>query len=272
MPRSVRFLPLLLVLLIGTVPLRAEVPFDLLAATPVGSWQRQESVNTDSDGNRLLSVIETGLLGEETRGGVPLVWVQTEVQVYRLGAAGAREPSGDRTVVQALVERSALAAGTLGGDYLRRLGREVIYQVGSEPPTRVSGAGQIAAAMASMSGTNTTPVLTPQGRETVTVAGARFDAHRLGSTFQSNAQLLGHRVTVDMQGTLWLSPTVPFGFVRSDTREVVNGVPSTTRSELISFGTSGAVSKITGTPRSLEIPQEWRGVFGSLQGLFGSGQ
>jgi hypothetical protein len=126
--------------------------------------------------------------------------------------------------------------------------------------------------MASMSGINTAPVLTPQGREMVTVSGGSFDSHRLGSTFQSRAQLLGHHVSVDMQGTVWLSPAVPFGFVRSDTREVVNGVPSTTRAELIEYGTSGAVSKITGTPRSLEIPQEWRGVFGSLQGMFGSGQ
>lgn len=267
MPCSVRLLPLLLIVLLGAGPTRADVPFDLLAATPIGSWQRQESTNTDNDGNRLLSVIETGLLGEEIRDGVPLVWVQTEVQVYRLDAAGAREPSGERTVVQALVERSALAAGIVGGgDYLRRLGREVIYQVGSEVPTRVSGAGQIAAAMAALSGINTTPVLTLEGRETADVAAGRFDTHRLSSTFQSNAQVLGHGMSIDLQGTVWLSPAVPFGFVRSDTREVVNGVPSTSRAELVAFGTSGAVSKITGTPRNLEIPREWRSVFGGLLG------
>lgn len=262
------FSALLVLLCVSGV--RADVPFDLLAATPPGSWQRQESVSTDSDGRQVLAVIETALLREERRNGVDYVWVQTEVQPYRLTAAGGREPDGDRTVMQTLLERRVLAAGTFGGlDNLRRFGSEVIYQVGEATPTRVVGAGQIAATIASLSGANTTPVLTPLGSEAVTTTAGRFDTRRLGSQFSSKGQLLGQSLSVDVQGTVWLSPAVPFGFVKSTSTELTNGIASSTRAELVAYGTAGAVSKISGTPTQLEIPAELRGLFGGLQSWLG---
>jgi hypothetical protein len=268
----VRTFTLLLALLIGAGTARADVPFDLLAATPPGSWQRQESVTTDSAGDRILTVIETALLQEAQHRGIPHVWVQTEVNTFQLGAAGQREPVGERTVVQALVERRVLAAGAFGGmDNLRRFGKEIIYQVGAQQATRVSGAGQLAATLAAMTGANTTPVLTPLGAETLATSAGRFETHRLGSQFRSSGQMLGQTVSIDVQGTVWLSPAVPFGFVRSDSIESINGVASSTRAELVAYGRSGASSKITGSTRDFEIPPELRGVLGSLQGLLGGG-
>ncbi|MFU8817663.1 MAG: hypothetical protein ACNA7W_20135 [Pseudomonadales bacterium] len=266
-----RWFPALLMLLCMS-GVRADVPFDLLAATPPGSWQRQESVSTDDAGRQVLAVIETALLAEEQRNGVDFVWVQTEIQPYRLTTAGEREPYGDRTVMQTLLQRRVLAAGTFGGlDNLRRFGSEVIYQVGEATPMRVVGAGQIAATIAGLTGANTTPVLTPLGSESLKTAAGRFDTTRLGSQFRSQGQLLGQSLSVDVQGSVWLSPVVPFGLVQSHSTEVTNGIASSTRTELVAYGSAGAVSKISGAPTHFEIPAELRGLFGGLQGWFGGG-
>ena len=241
-----------LALLPPMAPAGAGEWFDVLAVTPVGSWQLRETITTDHKGKKRVSVLRTSLIDAEKRGGEPYVWIETEVTNYKLKKKGERKKDGDTAVVKVLVKESALRGDPANiVNNLSGLGEEIIFQSGKNKPMKLSGGGAMAQGMMKALGTKVTFDFQEVGEEKVEIPAGNFVCTRVTGTGSAETKVLIKKIKVESESEMWLSAKVPFGLVKSLEQSKVNGKPQSGETVLLEYGDSGAVSKITEEPTSM---------------------
>lgn len=247
-------------------PAMAKGPsLDLLAATPIGSWQIREDYNTSPRGKRTVSVVKTSMLGEETRNGERYYWVemvQNEFKLRKSKKGEKRKPTGDQIVTKTLLPASTFTADPANAiANLSGVGEEMIIQTGNSDPIIMRGAGALASSFMQGSGGNISFDFAEQGTEQVAVTAGTFDTTIMSGTGSVTVDAVFKQITVTSKTTGWYSEQIPFGIVKSTGETTTNGKTTTNESQLIEYGMSGATSLITKTPQ--EMP--------NLEGLLGGG-
>jgi hypothetical protein len=247
--RSQLFVPgLVLAALALACPTRgAQIKFDVLAATPVGSWQVREQTTTKEDGSKRVLSIKTSMIGSEIRGGEPYLWVEMELRPTRIDKKGRvkEEPP----VISKLLVRQWFFDLDLGNVLCNPypFAQEIILQTAeSEVPTRYYGKGL--QKVGDLLGLGTKFQWKQLPNESVEVTAGIFHAIRLQGSATEETRALLRKVQVETSADFWYAAQIPFGQVKGEVRNP-NGKPETWVSELKSFGTSGAVSQITQPPK-----------------------
>ena len=224
-------------------PLHAQPPLDLLKGTPVGSWQTRLQTSTNDKGETVAMTITNSLIGEEQRGGEAYVWIESEIQTTKTDKKGKSKASPP-VVAKALVKRSAME-GNSPNVMRNPMGSasEIIMQVGDKDPMRYAGSSLNKAG--GIVGLQVDYTWQELGSETVTVPGGTFDSKRLHGKGTAEMKVLIKKLTVESDADWWFSPAVPFGMVKAEGKNIVNGKPEAFVMQLQKFGTSGATSKIT---------------------------
>jgi hypothetical protein len=245
------FLGILFFLLLSAIQLSTahadDIKFDMLAATPVGSWQVREEITTDHKGRKTGSIFRSSVVGTEVRDGEPHYWVEMEIESFKISKKGKRKPQGDTVIMKSLVSESTLTgdpANVLGN--LRGFGVETIIQNGKEKPMRFTNSGGLVAGAMKAANVEIEYDFTAQGAEAIEVAAGQFDTTKLSGTGSAEMKIVFKKIHVESETTLWLSDNVPFLTVKVEGTSTTNGKQSSHQSELLEFGTTGAVSKITG--------------------------
>lgn len=250
----------LLCALLMPVAQAAEINF--LQATPVGSWRLQEDTVVDHKGRETVNSMRTSMLGEEKRDGVEYVWVEMSVEMFTV-KKGKRKPSGDRMIMKSLIRRSAFTSDTANALFnMRGLADEMIIQTGDEQPMRMSGMGSFAQGMLAAMGTEVTFDFKAQGDEAVSTTAGSFDAKKYVGSGSTKMKVMFRSVEISSETTAWMSSKVPFGMVKSVGTTTQNGKVSTTNSELIKYGASGAKSEITQEPQDMPDMPNMKDLFG----------
>lgn len=229
----------------------AGLEFDMLAATPEGSWQLREDTNTDHKGRQTVTSIRTSMLGSELRDGETYHWVEMVINNFKV-KKGKRKPSGDQAVIKSL-----MAAAVLGGDpanvmtNMRGLGKEIVIQNGKEDPMIIRGAGGMAGAIMKSFGTEVNFNFTDLGLEQIEVPAGKFEARKISGKGTTETKIMFKKIRVESDSTVWMSKSVPFGMVNAEGVSIINGKKNTNSTVLIDHGPSGASSLITKTPTEL---------------------
>ncbi len=234
------------------VPSSHAVDFDMLAATPVGSWQVREDIETNAKGKQSGITMRTSMLGTEERNGEMHYWIEASMSSFKISKKGKRKPRGKTMVIKALIAESVFksdAENILGN--LNGLGEETIIQTGNEKPMRIRDSGGMMAGMMNAFGAQITHDYSAQGSESVSVPAGEFEAQKISGSGTVEMKVIFKKIHVESDSTVWISDKVPFGAVRGETTSVTNGKASTTSSQLLEFGKSGAVSLITQEPEDM---------------------
>lgn len=224
---------------------------NLLGSTPQGSWQVREQTSTNQKGERTTTLVRTSLVGTEQRDGEPCLWIETEVLTTTVDKKG-KAKQGQPILGKALVKRSAFELDS--SNAVRNpmdFAVEVVTQIGDENPIRFSGKSLSKAG--DILGVSVTYAWQQVGTESVTVPGGSFQALHLKGSGTSETKVLFKKIKVESQSDMWYSTQVPFGLVKGQGSDVVNGKTESWTMELKEYGRSGAVTKITKTPQ--ELPQ-----------------
>lgn len=238
-----------------------DLNYGFLEATPMGSWQLSENTNIDHKGRETVAETRTSLVGEETRDGEKHYWIEVEINSFKV-KNGKRKPAGDTIIFKSLVAESAFEADPANAvNNLQAFGKEMIMQTGDENPIRMTGAGGMADSMMQAMGTKVSYTYDFVGDEDVTVRGGSFSARKIEGTGTTEMKVIFKKIVVTSSNTAWISDQVPFGMVRAEGESTTNGKKSTHSSELLEYGDSGAVSKITKTPEDLPAMPDLKGIF-----------
>jgi len=220
--------------------------FDLLEATPIGSWQLREDTNTNHKGKQEVIVMRSSLLGTETRGDTKYYWIEMVVDSYKIKKKGKRKKNGKQVVIKSLVAESALSgdpANVLTN--LRGFGEEMIMQTGDDDPLRISGSGGMLGAMMQALGTEVNFNFSQLGNESVTVPAGEFSTQKIQGSGTTETKIVFKKIKIESDSTVWMSAKVPFGMVKSEGTSTTNKKQSTHSSVLLEYGMSGAESLIT---------------------------
>ncbi len=175
---------------------------------------------------------------------------------------GKRKPSGDTIIFKSLVAESAFKEDPANAvNNLRAFGKEMIMQSGDQDPIRMTGAGGMAESMMQAMGTEISYAYDFVGDEDVTVKAGSFPARKIRGTGAVEIKVIFKKISVTSSNTAWISDRVPFGMVKSEGESITNGKTSTHSSELLEYGESGAVSKITKTPEELPAMPNMKDIF-----------
>jgi len=231
------------------------VNFDILAATPVGSWQLREDTETNHKGKQTVSTIRTSLVGTEMRGSEKHYWVEMAMESFKVKKSGKRKQQGERMIFKSLIP-----ASTFKGDpanimnNLRGFGVEVIMQSGNEDPMRMNSGGMMAGLMEAMQA-DINYDFKALGNEEVSVTAGTFDTAKIQGSGTVEMNAIFKKIRVESDTTAWMSKKIPFGTAKLDGTSLMNGKQSSHKSELVEFGMSGAVSEITKEPTDMpEMP------------------
>lgn len=242
--------------LLSLSPAAAQVDFNLLAASPSGSWQLREDVETDAKGRQTGSSIRTSMLNSEMRDGKKYYWIEIAIDSYKITKKGKRKAQGDRAVIKSLIPESTLTEDP--GNVLnnmRGFGIETIMQSGNEDPMRMGDTGGMMSGMMKAFNTEMEYDFEPLGNETVTVPAGEFSSQKYRGQGSVSMKVMFKKINVESDNTVWLSSKVPFGTVKVDGTSTTNGKESQYASQLIEFGMSGAESEITKEPTDMpEMP------------------
>lgn len=228
------------------------VSFDLLAGTPVGSWQEREDVTTDHKGRQTIALSKTSLIGKETRNGKQYYWIEVVMDNYKVKKKGKRKKQGDTAILKSLV-----AEDVLKGDpeniltNLRGFGEEIIVQNGNQKPMRVTGAGGLMSGMMKAFGTEVNIDYTQEGSESITVPAGTFSTKKIKGVGTTETKIVFKKIRVETDSTAWMSSKVPFGMVKGESTSLINGKKNTSTSTLLGYGKSGAKSLITQEPTEM---------------------
>ena len=85
----------------------AQINFDLLKSTPVGSWQLREDMTIDHKGRQSIIQIRSSLLSSEVRGGQKYFWIEMVMDSFKVKKNGDRKKDGDQMVMKTLVAESS---------------------------------------------------------------------------------------------------------------------------------------------------------------------
>ena len=254
-------LVVMLLTLVATPALSEGLNFDFLESTPMGSWQLREDMTTDHKGRQTVAETRSSLVGEETRDGEKHYWIEMEMNTFKV-KKGKRKPAGDTVIFKSLVAESAFKDDPANAvNNLRAFGKEMIMQSGDQNPIRMTGAGGMAESMMQAMGTKISYSYDFIGDEDVTVKAGSFPARKIQGTGTTEMQVMFKKISVTSSNTAWLSDQVPFGMVKAEGESTTNGKTSTHSSELLEFGNSGAVSKITKTPEELPAMPSMKDIF-----------
>lgn len=233
------------------------VNFDFLSSSPVGSWQVREQIDTNHKGKQTGSIIRTSMISKEQRNGQPHYWIEVGMDTFKINKNGKRKTTGKRTVVKSLVPES-----TLKGDpenvlnNLRAFGVEMIMQTGNAKPMRIRGSEGMMASAMKMSNAEIVYEFEALGSEKVSVAAGEFATNKIKGSGSVDMKVVFKKVHVDSDSIMWISNKVPFGTVKTKGTAVTNKKSTTTVSELMEFGVSGAQSEVTKEPDDMpEIPK-----------------
>lgn len=229
------------------------VSFDLLAGTPVGSWQEREDITTDHKGRQTVVVSKTSLVGKETRNGKNYYWVEVVMDNYKVKKkSGKRKKQGDTAIMKSLIAEDALKVDPENiMTNLRGFGEEVIVQNGNQKPMRMSGAGGFLGGMMKAFGAEIKIDYTQQGSESVTVPAGTFSTKKINGAGTTEFKVVFKKTKIETDSTLWVSSKVPFGMVKGESTSFINGKESASTSTLLSYGKSGAESLITEEPTEM---------------------
>ncbi|MFT5137599.1 MAG: hypothetical protein ACI8XV_002639 [Arenicella sp.] len=238
------------------------VQFNILSSTPIGSWQLREDTTTDSKGRAQVSVLRTSMLAKEPRNGEDHYWVEMEMNSFKVSKKGKRKASGDAVIFKVLIAQSAFNSNP--GNIMMNLqgfGAEMIMQSGKSDPMRMTGGGGFMGGLMKSLGVKVNHDFQDLGQESVSVAAGDFDANKIQGSGTTTAKILFQSINVASDSTAWLSSKVPFGIVKSEGTSTTNGKASTHSSQLLEYGLSGAVSKITKTPQEMPKMPDLGGLF-----------
>ena len=260
--RYLRNMLVVMLLTMAATPASSEVlNYDFLESTPIGSWQLREDTNTDHKGRQTVAETRSSLVGEETRDGEKHYWIEMEMNTFKV-KKGKRKPSGDTIIFKSLVAESAFKEDPANAvNNLRAFGKEMIMQTGDQDPIRMTGAGGMAESMMQSMGTKISYTYDFVGDEDVTVKAGSFPARKIQGTGTAEMKVIFKKISVTSSNTAWLSDQVPFGMVKSEGESITNGKKSTHSSELLEYGDSGAVSRITKTPEDLPAMPNMKDIF-----------
>ncbi len=248
------FLPLIFIAtaVLSTAAQSTSLDFDLVSATPIGSWQEREETTTNHKGKTTVTVMKSSLLAKEERNGKAYYWIEMAVDSFKVSKKGKRKKNGKRMIIKTLVPESALQ-GDPGNvlTNLRGFGEEIIMQSGNDQPMRISGSGGMFAGLMQAMGTEVNFDFSVQGNESVEVPAGSFTAKKVTGSGTTETKVVFKKIKVQSDSTVWLSDTVPFGVVKAEGTSTMNGKPSTHTTQLLSFGATGAESQITGEPQEM---------------------
>lgn len=229
------------------VSFAAELPFDLEKATTVGSWQEKRSIETDARGKKKVSMTKISIVGEEKCGDATCIWMEMAMQEMN-GEGEKAKPKGDRTIMKILLERGAFK--DLGANLINNFkskAKVMIMKSGKEKPMKVPlGENSMMGNLMGGMDVKANFDYQPQGSETVKTAAGEFTANKYLGTGSTSVVFFGKTMTSESKSTMWFDEKVPFGIVKSVIETVSNQKKTTMEEEIISFGTSGATSEITG--------------------------
>lgn len=250
------FLLLLTTSLFVTTAHAEKVNFDLLAASPVGSWQVREDIVTDAKGRQTGTTIRTSMLGAEERNGETHYWIEIGIDSFKVNKKGQRKADGDRAIIKSLIPKSTMVgdpANVLSN--LRGFGIETIMQSGNDKPMRMGNSQNMMSGMMAAFNTEIKYDFTDQGTETVTVPAGDFSTRKINGQGSVSMKVVFKKINVESDSTMWLSSKVPFGTVKTEGTSTTNGKQDSFSSALLEYGMSGAKSEITGEPEDLpEMP------------------
>ncbi len=230
----------------------AESFFDFDASTPRGSWAVREIMTTDHKGRRSVSIIRQKFLGSEQRQGQTHYWLETEMDNYKLKKKGKRKRDGEHTVMKVLVSKEAMRSDPANVvNNLQGFGQEIIMQTGDSQPMRISGGGMLAGAALQAMGIEINYKFTVEGAETVDTAAGQFKARRVAGLGSSSGKVLFKKIEIKSQSLMWISEKVPFGIVKGESTDLINGKEQHSQTVLIEYGRSGAMTAISGEVRQM---------------------
>ena len=230
----------------------AQVNFDLLKSTPVGSWQLREDMTIDHKGRQSIIQIRSSLLSSEVRGGQKYFWIEMVMDSFKVKKNGDRKKDGDQMVMKTLVAESSMSGDPANVmTNLRGFGTEIIMQNGNSDPMRLTGGGGMFGSMMKAMGTEVNYDFSELGDESVSVPACEFDARKVQGSGVTETKIVFKKVRVESESTVWMSSKVPFGIVKSEGSSTTNKKNSTHSSQLLEYGVSGATSLITKEPQDM---------------------
>jgi len=240
------------------------VDFKILSATPEGSWQVREHIETSAKGKKTGTTLRTSMLGSEMRNGAKHYWIEVAIDSFKISKKGKRKARGKRSVMKSLISESVLKGdpenilSNLGGFAV-----ETIIQNGKDQPMRISDSGGMMSGLMKAFGTQMEYQYTDQGSESVTVSAGEFETSKISGKGSVEMKIIFKKMRVESESIAWMSANVPFGVVRMEVTSTTNGKPSSSVTELLEFGKSGAVSEITEEPQDMPAMPNVGELFGN---------
>lgn len=234
----------------------AAIEFNFNQSTPVGSWAIREDLTTDDKGRQTISVVKMSVVGKESVENSPYVWIELDSQAYKIKKE-QRKKQGDRVILKALIDTSTFEdspANVIGN--LSKYARTIIIQNGNNDPMMIENGGMLAQSMMQAAGVSVEFDYKDQGSKTMEVPAGKFSCKLVSGSGTAEVKVLIKTMKVSSQVESCYSNDIPFGLVQSSSTTVSNGDESTTLSQLIEFGKSGATSAITKEAQKMpEIPK-----------------
>ncbi len=224
----------------------AESFFNFNDSTPEGSWATREITTTDHKGRQTVMIIKQKNLGSEQRQGQAYYWLETEMDNYKL-KKGKRKRDGEHMVMKMLVSEEAMNSDPANVvNNLQGFGQEIIMQSGESQPMMISGGGMMAGAAMQAMGIEMNYEFTEEGTETIETATGKFEARRIAGKGSTSTKVLFKKIVVESQSLMWFSAKVPFGIVKGENTDLINGKEQHSKTLLLDHAMSGAVTAITG--------------------------
>lgn len=222
------------------------------ASTPEGSWVVSEVTTTDDKGKQTVTVTRQKFLGSEQRDGQTYYWLETEMDSFKV-KKGERKADGDHIVMKVLVSKEAMNSDPANViNNMQGFGKEIIMQTGDSQPMKISEGGMLAGTMMKSMGIEVNYQFKEEGTETVETNVGQFKAKRVTGSGSTSTKILFKTIEVQSKSVVWISEKVPFGIVKSENTDIVNGKEQHSKTALIEYGKSGAVTAITG--EVMEMP------------------
>lgn len=240
-----------------------ELNFNLLEATPLGSWQINEQITTNRKGKQSGSRVKMSLVGKEERNGETHYWLEMAAQEFKISKKGKRKNKGKRSVIKSLVPESLMTTDPANVmSSLSKFGTEVIIQNGNEDPMRIPDTGNMMATMMQFASVDIKYDFDPRGQETVNVAAGEFLAEKVFGTGSAEIKVFIKTMKVESERMSWYSQKIPFGIIKAEGSSTTNGKVSQETSELIEFGMFGAETEITKPAKDMPATPGLDGLFG----------
>ncbi len=243
---AIIFRVLIVCMLSISADVAAESFFDFSASTPEGSWAVREITMTDHKGRQSVIVMKQKFLGSEQREGQTYYWLETEMDNYKL-KKGKRKRDGEHMIMKVLVSKEAMNSDPANVvNNLQGFSQEIIMQSGDDQPVNMSGGGLMVSAALKAFDIKIKYQFTVEGEETIDTAIGQFKTKRVSGTGSSSVKILFKKIETKSQSLMWISDEVPFGIVRGEATDTINGKEEHSKTVLTEYANSGAVTAING--------------------------